>query len=116
MIYTNRRKFRKVIKIDNVAIEAVNELKYLGIILDEKYSYIKHIECTLRKAQTELLKILNRKRILSCHSKMCIYKQLFRPIITYAIIFDLTYLNPKCGKSEFFLKKEVDILQFQDTV
>lgn len=75
------------LKINNVVIEPKKEVKYLGVILDTKLTYTKHIKNVKTKtygAWRKIYSLTNPKSKLSLNNKLKIYKTLIRPIMLYA--------------------------------
>lgn len=74
------------LKNDNVTIPFSESVKYLGIYLDKKLLFKRHIEHTVDKATKccrALFPILNKKSYLSTKNKLLIYKTVIRPILLY---------------------------------
>jgi hypothetical protein len=58
ILFTNRRKFEKPkIHMNNVRIDIVDEIKYLGIIIDIKLLFNKHIEYITDKCLRKIQKL-----------------------------------------------------------
>lgn len=71
----------------NAQIEWTNEAKYLGVILDRRLTYRKHVDFVLQKAQMAirlLYPLMCRKAKLDKNNKILLYKSCIRPIFTYA--------------------------------
>ena len=71
----------------NAQIEWKNEAKYLGVILDKRLTYRKHVDFVLQKAQMAirlLYPLMCRKAKLDKNNKILLYKSCIRPIFTYA--------------------------------
>ena len=69
-------------------ISWVKEVKYLGFILDYKLNFRSHTEATLNKCakyRNTLYPLICRNSKLNIKNKIAVYKQIFRPIITYSI-------------------------------
>lgn len=70
---------------DNIDIR--DHVKYLGVILDKKLLFKKHIDQTCQKALKSmkvLWPLLNRRYYLNFKNKNLIYKSILRPTLTYA--------------------------------
>lgn len=107
-LYKNGRKFIPSVIINGQRIENVKELKYLGVILDEKLNFIAHIDYILRKAKKSFHRIsraLYRKNGLSTNVKMCLYKQLIRPVIGYAFPIWFAVSSRQMEKIRIFERK-----------
>lgn len=73
--------------INGKAIPWKTEAKYLGVILDQKLLFRKHIDSLRAKAYAQLRNIfplLNSTSKLNIRTSLTIYKALVRSIITYA--------------------------------
>lgn len=73
-------------KIDRAIINKVEQVKYLGVVLSQNFQFISHVKHILKKvnaAQAMLYRIFSNKYI-SKAVKIIMYKQLIRPLITYA--------------------------------
>lgn len=82
-----KRLPRRNLTINNVTINILDEVKYLGVTLDKKLCFHKHIETTCEKAIKSfraLWPFLNRRSSLNFKNKNLIYKCVIRPILTYA--------------------------------
>ena len=75
------------IKMDDTIIEQKNSAKYLGMHLDNRWNFNKHILETkngAQKATSMLHPIISQRSTLSEKNKLLIYKVIIRPLITYA--------------------------------
>ncbi|KDR21068.1 hypothetical protein L798_04127, partial [Zootermopsis nevadensis] len=75
------------LKIFGATIPRVNEVKYLGVILDRKLAYRSHISkavCRANHRLRQLYPILTKSSSININLALKIYKTLLRPIITYA--------------------------------
>ncbi|GBO18646.1 putative RNA-directed DNA polymerase from transposon BS [Araneus ventricosus] len=64
-----------------------NEVKYLGLILDDKLTFRSHLKYNTEKfwAQVHLLiPLIGRRCPLTLENKLLLFKQVLRPILTYA--------------------------------
>ena len=64
-----------------------SDITYLGLVLDSRLSWAKHIEAMRRKAAAingALRPITDGKSSLSPKNKILLYKTMIRPVITYA--------------------------------
>lgn len=71
----------------NTKIELKKEAKYLGIILDSKLIFNKHLNSIKRKgyaAIAQLYNLINMKSALSTYNKCIIYKMIIRLLLLYA--------------------------------
>lgn len=88
IIFTKRRPVvNKNITVNNKTIEWSQSVKYLGVILDSRLTFTKHIDTQCNKAIGILVKLfplLNRKSNLNIKNKLLLYKTIIRPVLTYA--------------------------------
>ena len=85
-----------VLSINNQPIQRVPFMKYLGVILDEKLDFNKHVEIMHSKAVNKL-GILRRSRdFLDRKSSLTLYQSLILPQLSYCdIVFDTTSKSNK---------------------
>lgn len=86
--FTLRRKTCPPVKLCDVEITQSDDAKYLGMHLDRRLTWCKHIwtkrkqlDCRLRG----MYWLIGRKSQLSDASKMTIYKTILKPVWTYGI-------------------------------
>ncbi|GBM72063.1 hypothetical protein AVEN_108214-1 [Araneus ventricosus] len=68
-------------------IEWVTEVKYLGLIIDNKITFRHHISYLKEKFWAKIylcFPLIGRRSGLSLESKLILFKQVLRPILTYA--------------------------------
>jgi hypothetical protein len=86
--FTTRRGTCSPVHINNVQIPQTEVVKYLGLHLDRRLTWHKHI-FTKRKqlgiAFTKMYWLLGRKSKLSINNKLLIYKTILEPIWAYGI-------------------------------
>lgn len=86
-----KRKFKNIIKltefkINNVKLEPVPKIKYLGVVFNNRFNFNGHIEHVIKRTHIrsgQLNKFLC-SALIQPHIKTHIYKQFLRPIIQYA--------------------------------
>ena len=72
---------------NNVPIPWKPSVKYLGVTLDKRLTWWPHLSSKIQQAYQRLamlFPILNRKSTLEKKCSLLIYKQILRPLITYA--------------------------------
>lgn len=76
LVITNKIKEGNIqpLHIDGQEIERVDNLKYLGVILDDKLSFNDHVDYTIRKAAQKLGVICRINSFLDVGSKIMLYK------------------------------------------
>lgn len=75
------------IQYDNEEIPILNNVKYLGVILDKKLNFSKHIDETAKKCSKvlkSLWPLISHRSTLNLKNKNLIFKSVIRPILTFA--------------------------------
>jgi hypothetical protein len=86
--FTNRRETCPVLYINNEPLPEAEDVKYLGIHLDKRLTWHKHISTKQKHlgiTLTKLYWLLGRKFKLNLSNKLLIYKVAIKPIWTYGI-------------------------------
>lgn len=87
ILFTKRRPILDEFYIDNIRISWSDSVKYLGVFLDSKLNFTKHINYIITKAISGLIKLyplFNRHSHIRPHIKLLLYKVLIRSGLTYA--------------------------------
>jgi rRNA processing protein Gar1 len=86
----NKNLFK--VKINNNYIENVNEMKYLGVVIDEKLNMIKMVDYIIGKMTKKYFTIKRISTKLNRHAIETLYKSLVLPHIDYCatILFTLS--------------------------
>lgn len=71
--------------VENLRIPWTNEAKYLGITIDKKLTWTKHVSITNGKGRGLVLKLrpLLKSQQLNTKTKLLLYNSLILPVITY---------------------------------
>lgn len=88
--FTNKRSLCPPVKINNKQIPISTEAKYLGIHLDQRLNWRKHIQAKKQQINLKIRSmywLIGRKSKLSLKNKLLIYKAIIKPIWTYGIQF-----------------------------
>jgi hypothetical protein len=86
--FTKRRATCPPVKINYVQLPQSDEVKYLGLHLDIRLTWHKHIFTKRKQLELTLTKmqwLLERKSQLSTINKLLLYKTILKPIWTYGI-------------------------------
>lgn len=86
--FTMRRETCTPVKINNCELPQSDDAKYLGIHLDRKLTWRKHIFTKRKQLGLKLRKLywmIGRKSKLSLENKILLYKAILKPIWTYGI-------------------------------
>jgi hypothetical protein len=110
ILFTNKRStcYTNPIIINNKAIPWAPQVKYLGLIMDSKLTWSKHIKHISNKtniAISILYPLINRHSKLSSHNKLTIYKSIIRPIISYGCPAWTTLANTHSHKLQIIQNK-----------
>jgi hypothetical protein len=101
--FTTRRASCPPVFIKNVQLPQADDVKYLGLHLDRRLTWQKHIltkrkqpGCTL----TKMYWLLGRQSQLSTTNKLLLYKTILKPIWTKVFNFGARLLHPTSKSSE----------------
>jgi hypothetical protein len=86
--FTTRRATCPPVKINDVQLPQSHEDKYLGLHLDRRLTWHKHIFTKRKHLGLTIIKmqwLLGRKSQLSTTNKFLLYKTILKPIWTYSI-------------------------------
>ncbi|PNF35987.1 hypothetical protein B7P43_G02293 [Cryptotermes secundus] len=86
--FTTKRTHCPPVTIDNLQIPVQTEVKYLGLHLDQKLTWQKHIKTKRQHLNLKVQQmswLLGRKSKLSLENKILIYKCILKPIWTYGV-------------------------------
>jgi hypothetical protein len=86
--FTTRRATCPPVKINDVQLPQSDEVIYLGLQLDRRLTWHKHIFTKRKQLGLTLTKthwLLGRKSKLSTTNKLLLYKTILKPIWTYGI-------------------------------
>jgi hypothetical protein len=84
--FTTRREICPLVHINNVQLPQGEDVKYLGLHLDRRLTWHKHIFAKRKQLGITLTKmywLLGRKSELTTSNKLLIYKAILKPIWTY---------------------------------
>ena len=86
------------IYLQGVELEYVQEFKYLGVTIDNKLNWRKHVEKQTKKAQIALNtggRMISSKWGLKLRQMVWLYESIVRPILTYGSIVWVNSLDRK---------------------
>ena len=86
--FTLHKQTCPVVKLNNKTIPQHNEVKYLGLHLDRRLTWKKHVESKRKQIKIKYSKIhwmLCKNSALSIDNKLLLYKAIIKPIWTYGI-------------------------------
>lgn len=86
--FTMRRSTCPPLTMNNVQIPVATEAKYLGLHLDQRLTWRKHIQSKRTQMDLKLKQmywLLGRKTKLSLENKILLYKAILKPIWSYGI-------------------------------
>jgi hypothetical protein len=72
-------------EINSIALEVVDEIKYLGIMLNSSLDWTSHVKYITSRANRMLGFISSMSRGLSTTALLCLYKSLVLPILEYGL-------------------------------
>jgi hypothetical protein len=86
--FTFKRSTCPPVQLNGTYLPQADDVKYLGVHLDRRLTWRKHIRSKRRHLDHQLRKlywIIGRKSQLSVENKLLLYKALLKPIWTYGI-------------------------------
>lgn len=86
--FTNRRTTCPQVSINNAPIPIKNEVKYLGLHLDEKLTWKTHIKAKKQQLNMKLRQmywLMGKRSQLALENKLTLYKAILKPVWTYGI-------------------------------
>lgn len=103
MLITNKKSIdlnNIDISINNETIELVNEIKYLGVVIDNKLNFEANINYICKKVGKKVNVLARLRNQLNLQQKISIYKTIIEPHFTYC-------------STILFLSKESDLNRLQ---
>ena len=99
MLFTKKINFAyPALNLDGIPIEYVETFKYLGVTLDTKLSWKKHIKAQVKKAKASLMigrKMIGKKWGLNPKVTHWLYTAIVRPMLTYGAVVWVNCLDKK---------------------
>jgi len=102
------------VKLNNEQLPQADEVKYLGIHLDQRLTRRKHIATKRKQLDLKLQNlywIIGRKSQLSLENKLLVYKVILKPVWTYGIQLWGTASNSNLEILERFQSKVLRIIR-----
>lgn len=95
MVFGNLSRSADVnVTIDGVCIERVNQVKFLGVVLDEKLSWKAHVEYVKQKISKIIGILFKVKDLFDCSLLHMLYCSMILPYFTYCVeVWGNTYSN-----------------------
>ena len=92
-----RKPYKNKIKIsqNEMEIKETSSIKYLGIILDNKFKFNLHFQYVVEKLTNTINMLISTRQLLNYKAKMLIYNSKFRPFTDYCSIVFLDKLTGK---------------------
>ena len=100
--------------VDNVTIEVVTNCKFLGVVLDDKFTWKLHINHVTNKVSKGLGILLKARKILDKESLITLYNALIKPYFTYGLTIWGNTFKSHLKKLETLQKKIMRIINFSD--
>jgi hypothetical protein len=85
---TTRRDLSPQVNINNIPIPIKTEVKYLGLHLDQKLTWIDHLKAKRRQFELKpkvMYWLMNKKSEICAKNKLTIYKAILEPVWTYGV-------------------------------
>jgi hypothetical protein len=101
------------VKLNNEHLPQADEVKYLGIHLDRRLTWRKHITTKRKQLDLKLQNlywIIGRKSQLSLENKLLVYKVILKPVWTYGMQLWGTASNSNLEILELFQSKVLRVI------
>jgi len=89
IIFRNQKNINKInsceinIKINNISLQNVENIKYLGVMIDKNLDFKNHIKYIQNKMSKKVFFLIRAGKHLSTYAKLLIYKTIIIPQIDY---------------------------------
>lgn len=86
--FTLRKETCPVVTLNQISLPQKTEVKYLGLHLDRRLTWAKHVWCKrlqLGMVQRKMYWLIGSKSKLTMENKLLVYKAIIKPIWTYGI-------------------------------
>ena len=119
IIFSNKREksIHIPLTFNGIPVKLADETKHLGMILDSKLSFEKHIDEKLAKSRQGLGLMKQLKKWVSSHVLESIYKLYVRPHLDYGdMVYDISGLNKPTifnQENKNTLTKKVETIQYE---
>ena len=100
--------------VDNVIIERVTNCKFLGVVLDDKFTWKLHIDHIKNKVSKGLGILLKSRKILDRESLVTLYNALIKPYFTYGLTIWGNTFKSYLKRLEIVQKKIMSVITFSD--
>ena len=100
--------------VDNVNIDRVTTCKFLGVILDDKFTWKLHINHVKNKVSKGLGILLKARRVLDKESLITLYNALIKPYFTYGLTVWGNTFKTYIKKLETVQKKIVRVITLSE--
>ena len=111
--FTLKRSSCPPVQLNSTYLIQPDDVKYLGIHLDRRLTWCKHITTKRKHLDLQLRKlywILGRKSLLSLENKLLVYRAVLKPIWTYGVQLWGTTSNSNIDILERFQYKVLRII------
>lgn len=93
MVISKQPKQQLDVEIDGVRIKQVEDLKLVGVVIDQDLTFSQHISTSSKKASMRVGVLMRLRKLIPVEAKLQIFKTAILPYLTY------------CGLSWHFSKK-----------
>ena len=111
--FTLKRSSCPPVQLNSTYLIQPDDVKYLGIHLDRRLTWCKHITTKRKHLDLQLRKlywILGRKSLLSLENKLLVYRAVLKPIWTYGVQLWGTTSNSNIDILERFQSKVLRVI------
>lgn len=101
------------VSLNNVDVSQADSAKYLGLHLDRRLTWKKHLTTKRKQLQIKFFKVywlVGKNSKLSLNNKILIYKTIFKPVWTYGIQLWVTACKSSINIIQRFQSKALRII------
>ncbi len=110
MLITNSKVMtddQNKLRIENEELEKVTQTKFLGLVIDDKLSWVNHIDHCKKKIASGIYAMISVKNFLTSEHLLILYYSLIHPYLLYGnIVWGNTY-RKYLNKLEILQKKAI---------
>ena len=79
---------------DNTSLERVDTFKYLGVTMEETFSWKEHVSLLGKKVSSRLALLRRARKVLPKSTCITLYNTMFLPIFDYFGVVRVRVVNP----------------------
>ena len=114
MLFTKLKKFQgKIFKICGEKIDQVNDFKYLGINIDNRLTFEKHINKVVSKLSSFSSIFYRLRKILTTHQLVRAFKTYVQPVVQYGVLIYGCTTSSLLNRVSLVIDRIIKIISFK---